>query len=94
MDYITLGMMAAEFRDACAVIDMRAADAEKDSLQSAWQASLSGDTAGRDAGVARAERAQEARKAAKLEAWLRIGEKHGLDRDEALTAYQRRQSIQ
>lgn len=86
INYVKLGMMMAEWRDACRAIDARASEAFRQSLQSGFQAILAGDALGRDRHCATAERVSEAQQRAKLEAGLRIGEKYGFDRDDVLMA--------
>ena len=83
IDFIKLGMMVAEFRDACSAIDRRAAEVGKDRLSSAFQALLTGDTVGRDRHCDMATKVDETARRAKTEAWLRVGEKYGLDRETA-----------
>ena len=84
VDYVLLGRMKAEFKDACKRIDQVADTAETTALQSAWQNLTEGNLTGRDHFCSRVEDAQKSRYDAKLEAWLRIGEKYGLDRETAL----------
>lgn len=82
-------MMAAEFKDACRAIDQRADEAERQTLQGAFQSLLAGDTAKRDRLCGRHSDVGDARDKAKIEAWLRIGEKYGLSREVALKALKR-----
>lgn len=83
LDYVTLGMMKAEFEEACRAIDARADSAEKDTLRGAWDALLDGDTAQRDRVLGKHGDITDARNKAKMEAWFRIGERHGISRDQA-----------
>jgi len=92
-DYIKLGMMLEEFREACAAIDERASDASKAALSAAWQSLLDGDTAGRDRHCDRASAVDNAAMRAKQEAWLRIGEKHGFSREDAVALLAARRKL-
>lgn len=89
LDYIALGMMKAEFDKACAAIDERLGEAQSDLLREAFQSLLRGDTARRDKLCAKDPVIVEAAQKAKVEAWLRIGEKHGLKRDDAMATLKR-----
>lgn len=89
LDYVVLGMMKAEFEEACRIIDSRADGAEKNILRDAWDALLDGDTLERDRVLAKHGDITDARNKAKMEAWLRIGEKHGISRDEAASYLKR-----
>lgn len=87
MDYVKLGMMKAEFEVACSEIDNRLSEAKHGLMQDAYQAVLRGDLAERDRLCnEKWDKAEDARKKAKTEAWLRIGEKHGIGRDDALAS--------
>lgn len=89
-----IDMMGGEFKAACAEIDRRADEAVQESLRSAFSALLDNDTAKRDRLCAKAERVDEVARKAKVEAWLRIGEKYGLDRDKAEEALKKNASLQ
>lgn len=81
VDFVKLGMMTAELRDACDAIDKRAVEVKQDMVAGAFQDLLAGDTAGRDRGCARANDVDDVRRRAMIEAGLRISEKYGFDRD-------------
>lgn len=78
-----LDEMAAEFKRACQRIDTLANDAANGSVRDAFQALLAGNTAERDRLCDLAKRAEDARAKSKIEAWYKIGEKHGISREEA-----------
>lgn len=83
LNYAMLGMMKAEFEEACRAIDMRADDAERGILKGAWGALLDGDTAEQDRVLGKHGSVTDARNKAKMEAWFRIGEKHSISREDA-----------
>ena len=89
MDWVKFGMMKAEFEEACAAIDQRAADVALNCLRSGFAALLGGDVEKRDRICQSADTIPGAVDAAKMEAWYRIGEKHGLSRDQAAILLQR-----
>lgn len=84
LSHTLLGEMKAEFEYACRKIDHQADIASRDSMRGAFDALLAGDTDERDRLCDTAKRAEDARGKAKIEAWLRIGEKHGISRGDAM----------
>lgn len=86
INYVTLGKMAAEFKEVCARIDQAAAEAEGTLLRDAFAALLAGDVTDRDRKLDRITGENSVRIAcddAKFEAWFRIGEKYGIPRETA-----------
>ena len=82
-DYIKLGMMKAEFEEACRAIDARAAQASKSTMSSAFASLLAGDIVERDRLCDSLLDIDDVKKRAKIEVWLQIGERHGIPRKEA-----------
>lgn len=79
---ILMARMASEFSEAVKQIRARAAEAEKDSLQSAFAAILDGDVAGRDLSCEKAGNIPQITRDAICEAARRIGRRYGLSEDE------------
>ena len=85
----TLIQMQQQFRLACSAIDRQADKAAKQCMADGMALLLKGDTAGRDRMVAKIKGIPEVIWRAKVEAWCRIGEEFGLDRDECEAEAQR-----
>lgn len=84
-----VGAMASEWREACRAIDEVADRAVRDCLAAAMEALLANNPGERDRLCDKAERAEATRMAAKKEAWFRLGEAHGIDRESAERALRR-----
>ena len=78
----TLLQMQRKFRLACSAIDRRAEESAKQCMADGMALLLKGDTFGRDRMVAKIKDIPEITRRAKVEAWCRIGEEFGFDRDE------------